>query len=595
MIQLSQTNLSFFPSEHSDYNELINQSTLGRPSSLEIKVVRDAIIFPTGYFGNYSFVSQCGAYDASGNLIKESIIRRGNAELCALPARLNLEEHVIEDEIEEAIYGGFMTSHFGHFLLETTARLWAIVNRLADVDVVFCGSRSTAPLFPEILSHYQPNYSGRIILPDKPLRIRSLDIPTPTSSIRQYVMPRHCAEVRTNRLKTHTLIRPGKIIYLSRSKLSRNTRYLINENMVEDYIASLGGRIIHPQELTLSQQLEEIESSELIISPTGSASHILLLATGHRNVIHLCGNRVNTNYGMIDSILPNDVTYVSCISEGATDSPNTKRVFSCNIDVISAALNSTKDQHTFTHNRLSFMSRVFKLPTDSQLDQLGIQYNTDKSSVNRKRPNESKSRGFGHNYLVKYELFLEKYQAGDIICMLELGAGPDWNIGASAKVWREYYRDIDLHVADIKQTALSIQDDSTTVHVGDLGELQFLNKLAEVGPFDVILDDASHQWSHQISCFLQLFSTLKKGGVYIIEDILTSFGPMRERYHGESSHDAFQFLTYLSGLVAGKGRRHPLLEAQLIDQKFSTELLEIYKEIDMISFINHSSIIVKSM
>jgi hypothetical protein len=46
---------------------------------------------------------------------------------------------------------------------------------------------------------------------------------------------------------------------------------------------------------------------------------------------------------------------------------------------------------------------------------------------------------------------------------------------------------------------------------------------AEQGPFDVIVDDGSHLNAHQILTFGKLFDAVTDCGLYIIEDVQTSF------------------------------------------------------------------------
>jgi Methyltransferase domain len=50
---------------------------------------------------------------------------------------------------------------------------------------------------------------------------------------------------------------------------------------------------------------------------------------------------------------------------------------------------------------------------------------------------------------------------------------------------------------------------------------------AAEGPFDVIIDDGSHISAHQITSFYTLFEHLRDGGIYVIEDVQTSFWPGR--------------------------------------------------------------------
>jgi hypothetical protein len=56
--------------------------------------------------------------------------------------------------------------------------------------------------------------------------------------------------------------------------------------------------------------------------------------------------------------------------------------------------------------------------------------------------------------------------------------------------------------------------------------LQGVNAL--VGGFDLIIDDGSHFWSHQRKSFQTLFPLLHSGGMYIIEDLETSYWPDKD-------------------------------------------------------------------
>ena len=162
--------------------------------------------------------------------------------------------------------------------------------------------------------------------------------------------------------------------------------------------------------------------------------------------------------------------------------------------------------------------------SDSSLDRLGQKFNCDKSSVNRKQGLGSVS-SFGHDYLRKYEIYLRGYTEDSDFSMLELGAGPDWNIGASLKIWKEYFPLANkIVVADNKKSAQELEalGSNIKVVVGDLGNSQTLSLLK--GSYDFIIDDASHIWRHQIDGFNVLFEGLKPGGLYIVEDIQTSFG-----------------------------------------------------------------------
>jgi len=230
----------------------------------------------------------------------------------------------------------------------------------------------------------------------------------------------------------------------------------------------------------------------------------------------------------------------------------------------------------------------------NRLDLLGLRHNTDKASLDRvrERTNEMNAgRNPGHDFLRKYAFYLDRYVDKKNFVLIELGAGPDWNIGASAQMWKEYFwrEDFRLHIVDIKESTRRLADKRTQVTVADLGDLDALSRLSEIR-CDVVIDDASHFWGHQIATFATLFPKLAPGGLYIIEDIHTSFGPKRQRWARGAKIDAYSVISGLLALVAGKGRVHPLNLSRSAEAR---EVLGLWRVIDGITIINEACLIMK--
>jgi hypothetical protein len=231
----------------------------------------------------------------------------------------------------------------------------------------------------------------------------------------------------------------------------------------------------------------------------------------------------------------------------------------------------------------------------SRLDAIGVRCNTDKASLGRTKNVASSALGDrprGHDYLRKYEAFLRRYCERPDFRMMELGAGPEWNLGASVRLWEEYFwrDDFRLHVVDVKPSAASLANERVSVTVGDLGDPATLGQLAAASP-DVVLDDASHLWGHQLLAFQWLFPAVRPGGLYIIEDIETSFGPNRERWSQGEEFDTYTILSRLIALVAGKGRAHPLLPADGLE---GHPVLAFWPEIESITLVNDACIVAKT-
>lgn len=99
--------------------------------------------------------------------------------------------------------------------------------------------------------------------------------------------------------------------------------------------------------------------------------------------------------------------------------------------------------------------------------------------------------------------------------------------GSSLALWREYFPKADLFGFDMtdrwKRHAGSLE--RCTVIQGDETNRADVQRLIDQGPFDVIVDDASHDPAHQRQLFDQLWPSVRQYGFYVIEDIYRSFRP----------------------------------------------------------------------
>jgi hypothetical protein len=231
-----------------------------------------------------------------------------------------------------------------------------------------------------------------------------------------------------------------------------------------------------------------------------------------------------------------------------------------------------------------------------RLNSAGVRHNTNKSSTWVHPTGVTCSGG---NLLCKYQFFLDRLlslkQVGEQITILELGAGPDDNIGASIRAWREYFpAGIHIHVADIKETARKLADEGFNVHIGDLGSQTFLDELSAID-YDFVIDDASHIWFHQIMSFRTLFPKVKSGGLFIMEDLCTSTNAsIREVYSlGLDMKDALSYFAALSRCVVGEsGATYP---NPLLDELYGLTQLDyqLASSISGVFWMENSCILIK--
>ena len=126
-------------------------------------------------------------------------------------------------------------------------------------------------------------------------------------------------------------------------------------------------------------------------------------------------------------------------------------------------------------------------------------------------------KGGQHSYLETYDKLFEPFRDGCTI--LEIGlAGGD-----SIKLWDSYFTNSQIVGVDITVifNALPYQPNNNTKDIiqADATKPEFLERIKDY-TFDLIIDDASHVTSQQIETFNLLKDKMKKGGIYIIEDLL---------------------------------------------------------------------------
>ena len=151
------------------------------------------------------------------------------------------------------------------------------------------------------------------------------------------------------------------------------------------------------------------------------------------------------------------------------------------------------------------------------LNEIGLNYGTDKATY--------------HNFLNFYEQKIEHLK-NEQINLLEIG----FLNGNSIKTWLDYFPNGEIYCIDI----IDVDFTHERFHFTKISqEDKNLVEIYKDEFFDIIIDDGSHITSHQFKSLEYLWSKLKYSGIYIIEDLHTSF---RSEYI-DTIVTPYQFLT----------------------------------------------------
>ena len=95
--------------------------------------------------------------------------------------------------------------------------------------------------------------------------------------------------------------------------------------------------------------------------------------------------------------------------------------------------------------------------------------------------------------------------------------------GASLKVWRDFFLNANVYGGDIDKNILFNEERIQTFYVDQKNSETIKSMWSMINKkFDIIIDDGLHSFDANINFYEHSFENLKKGGMYIIEDIKLS-------------------------------------------------------------------------
>jgi hypothetical protein len=125
-----------------------------------------------------------------------------------------------------------------------------------------------------------------------------------------------------------------------------------------------------------------------------------------------------------------------------------------------------------------------------------------------------------HHYFDIYHRHFEPFR-GRAPVVLEIGVLG----GGSLQMWHHYFGHGTRVVGiDVNPACEQFADESTTILIGDQGDRRFLAEVrGRVPHVDILIDDGGHTMQQQIATFEELYPHVQPHGIYVCEDVHTSF------------------------------------------------------------------------
>lgn len=126
------------------------------------------------------------------------------------------------------------------------------------------------------------------------------------------------------------------------------------------------------------------------------------------------------------------------------------------------------------------------------------------------------------HYFDIYDRHFSRFRGTDVH-LIEFGVAQ----GGSLQMWKDYFGPrARIFGADINPRCKKLEEDRIEIFIGDQSDREFLRSLGERLPrIDILIDDGGHTMEQQIRTFEELFPRVDPRGVYLCEDLHTSYWP----------------------------------------------------------------------
>ena len=136
------------------------------------------------------------------------------------------------------------------------------------------------------------------------------------------------------------------------------------------------------------------------------------------------------------------------------------------------------------------------------------------------RANEKRLIHKWNHYFDIYEHHFKRFRNKEMV-ILEIGVYH----GGSLQMWKDYFGPkAKIYGIDVNPACKGLEEENIEIFIGSQSNRKFLREVKKAIPkVDILIDDGGHTMRQQIVSFKELFNHVKDDGVYICEDLHTSY------------------------------------------------------------------------
>ena len=158
---------------------------------------------------------------------------------------------------------------------------------------------------------------------------------------------------------------------------------------------------------------------------------------------------------------------------------------------------------------------------------------------------ENNNKRLIHKWLHYFDIYERHFSRfrGKPITIMEIGISH----GGSLQMWKDYFgSEAKIIGIDINPKCKEFEEDQIKVFIGSQSDRSFLKDLKKQIPkVDILIDDGGHTMRQQKVTFQELFDHVKEDGVYLCEDLHTSYWTS----HGGGLKRGGTFIEFTKGFI----------------------------------------------
>jgi len=291
-----------------------------RNSVPSCEIWRNALYIPVDDNVAWEQDDNWGLYDADHNLVDAAAYYRGPGKnligQSAKTANAGRDAEVAPPG--RYLYGGNLIGHYGHFLLSSLSRYWlGLFEDLSSFKIICHGAGTphswmSNAYMREIFEAVGLSTNNFIVF-KRPTIVNEILVPRPAAEEHNYT---HTAfadwgaavgQALTRNFDLHQVDRP---VWLAKTHLDTGVQGLDNEAELVEILEKEGVDIVHPQDLSLVEQVFLFKTRPLIMGTSSSAFHTKILGATAKLVCLNLWPQINSNYALIDSVSSDEITFL---------------------------------------------------------------------------------------------------------------------------------------------------------------------------------------------------------------------------------------------------------------------------------------------